>query len=109
MTDTTLRAAIINSLNELGKLKFVTQNPIELNKIRDASGVLLRQLDIVLNNILNNQSDDFKNALKALNELTILAKKSKSDVDKIAQTIQKSAEAIDKIGKVLGNLTGLLL
>lgn len=108
MTDTTLRVAITNSLNELSKLKFVTRDPEQLNEIRSKSRILIRQLDVVLGNALNKQNNDFQHALESLNKLTKKAKKAKSDVDKIGQTIQQAADAITKVETVLGDLSGLL-
>jgi methyl-accepting chemotaxis protein len=108
MTDTTLRAAITNSLNELSNLKFQTTDPEQLNEIRDNCLTLLHQLDKVLDNILDNQTPDFIQALKSLNELTAMAKEAADDVNKIAATIQKAADAIGKVGKVVTNLAGFL-
>ena len=50
----------------------------------------------------------FKDALKSLQGLTQQTKKAKQDVEKVAGTIQKAADAIAKVENLVTNVAGFL-
>lgn len=57
---------------------------------------------------LDSTTTEFQNAITALKSLTDIAIEAKRDVDKVAEVINKAAEAIGKVEKLVKNVAGVL-
>jgi len=97
----TLRKNLTDALNELQSLMMADITDEERETIRKRIRILFAQLDEVLIQDISDSSDDFNQALAALKNSAKAAEEAKSDIDKVANVISKTADAIAKLEKVL--------
>ena len=65
-------------------------------------------IDRVIVATLDSSTQEFKDAIDALQALTIKAKEAKDDLNKVAETINKAAEAVGKVEKLVTNVVGVM-
>jgi len=108
MSNKTIRAGLIDALNQLMRLADGCSDPnqaFELNiKIRE----LFQKLDRVIVARLESNTPEFEQALVSLDELTKQATVALDDASKVAATIAKAAEAVGKIEKLVVGVAGIL-
>ncbi len=97
----TLRKNLTDALNELQSLMMADITDEERETIRKRIRILFAQLDEVLIQDISDSSDDFNQALAALQNSAQAAEEAKDDIDKVANAISKTADAIGKLEKVL--------
>ncbi len=97
----TLRKNLTDALNELQSLMMADITDEERETIRKRIRILFAQLDEVLIQDISDSSDDFNQALAALQNSAQAAEEAKSDIDKVANAISKTADAIGKLEKGL--------
>ncbi|HED17413.1 MAG TPA: hypothetical protein ENI64_11445 [Gammaproteobacteria bacterium] len=97
----TLRKNLTDTLNELQSLMMANITDEQRETLRKRIRILFAQLDEVLVQDLSDSSDDFNQALAALQNSAQAAEDAKNDIDKVASVINKTADAIGKLEKVL--------
>jgi len=97
----TLRKNLTDTLNDLQSLMMADITDEERETIRKRIRILFAQLDEVLIQDISDSSDDFEQALDALQNSARAAGEAKNDIDKVANAISKTADAIGKLEKVL--------
>jgi len=99
---TTIRSGISNVVNVLNKVRnntTVAQEQINLQKLINAFFILWQQ---VIFDQLDKKTQDYKDAIRSLNEAEKEAKAALKDLDKVANAIKtatSSAKAVDKVIK----------
>lgn len=99
----TLRSGISDTLNELNKLLLKALDPDEEARIRKLRRTYFTLLEEVINQEIDNRTPDFKDAIEALSIAEQFIVKSKSDIEEVAEAINKAviaAKAVDKIVKI---------
>ncbi|WP_319575118.1 hypothetical protein [uncultured Desulfobacter sp.] len=97
----TLRESVVNTINELHPLINKDISEEEKNAVRSRLTVLYAQLEAIISQTIPNTTPGFDDAVTALESATNEAKQAKKDTDKVATTIKKTAEAINKIEKII--------
>jgi len=97
----TLRNSLIDALNELQPLLTTDITDEERTTLRKRIRILYAQLDEVLVQDISDSTDEFNQALEALQNAVKVAVDAKNKIDKIANVINKTADAIGKLEKVL--------
>lgn len=97
---TTIRSGISDVVNELNKVRnntTVAQQQIDLQKIINILMILWQQ---VIYDQLDKTNEDYKSAIKSLNDAEKVAKSAIKDLNKVTDAIEmatKAAKAIDKV------------
>ena len=97
----TLRNSLTDALNELQSLMMADITDEERDTLRKRIRILFAQLDEVLIQDISNSNEEFNQALVALQNSAQAAEDAKSNIDKVANAINKTADAIGKLEKVL--------
>jgi len=97
----TLRNSLIDALNELQPLLTSDITDEERTTLRKRIRILYAQLDEVLIQDISDSTDEFNQALAALQNAAKAAVDAKNKIDKVANVINKTADAIGKLEKVL--------
>jgi len=104
----TLRSGLVDLMNSLTK---VGRNTTDLQQQRDIERLLLLLdpiLDDVIAQSINNSTDDFKAAIKALAQAESDAQAAITDIKKVASTIQSATAAAKAVDKVIGLIINLI-
>lgn len=104
---TTLRSGISDTVNELNKLLLKTLNPEEEAHLRKLRRIYFALWEEVIKQTIDNRTFEYKDALEALSIAENSLEKAKSDIEGIADAINKAvlaAKAVDKIVKLGINL-----
>jgi hypothetical protein len=97
---TTLRSGISDAVNELNKLLLNTRDPEAEAQLRKLRRIFFALWEEVIRQIIDNQTYEYKEALEALSIAENYLKKARSDIEEIADAINKAvlaAKAVDKI------------
>lgn len=97
----TLRTSIVDAINELHPLLNADIPDAEKHVIRKRLSLLYAQLEEVIAQSISADTEEFNQAIAALQETTQSAKDARQDLDKIAQVINKTAKALEKLEKVV--------
>lgn len=97
----TLREGIVNTINDLHPLLNANIPHSEKDQVREKIDALYKQLEAVIEQSINPQTDEFELAISALDSAIESAKSAKMDMQKTSETIQKTAKAISQIENVL--------
>ena len=92
--------SISHAVNELNKLLLVTISEEDEHQVRKLRRIYFDLFEAVIIQEIDNKTQDFKEAMTALNSARNAAKKAKRDVEKLTGAIQKAgiaAKAVDKI------------
>lgn len=108
MSDETIRKNLVDSINEMTRLLEVCQDSNQQFELRIKIRELFQRLDRVIVATLDSSSQEFKDAIDALQALTKKATEAKDDLNKVAETINKAAEAVGKVEKLVKNVAGVL-
>ncbi len=108
MSDETIRKNLVDSINEMTRLLEVCEDSNQKFELRIKIRELFQRLDRVIVAILDSSTQEFKEAIDALQALTKKATEAKSDLDKVAEAINKAAEAVLKVEKLVVNIVGIL-
>ena len=108
MATRTVRSSLIDAINEMTQLLENTEDANQQFEVRLKIRELYHRLDRVIITSLVPGSNDFKQALDALAELTKQAKTAKKDLDKIPDTIKSATKAIKKVEKLVKGVSGVL-
>lgn len=87
-----LNSAII----ELGELWSICTDDEQGEKILKKRDELDNQARDLANKILQEGTTELNDAISALNELTVIAKSAKQEIEDVVERIRKTADAIDK-------------
>ncbi|MGF1641789.1 MAG: hypothetical protein ACFCUO_12645 [Rhodospirillales bacterium] len=96
----TLRGTIVDTINELNKLLHLTTDEGEKRKLRMLRNSYFALLDEVLEQDLDNTTDEFKAAIGMLEEAQVSIVEAKKDIAKVASAINvlnKAARAVDRV------------
>jgi hypothetical protein len=99
---TTIRSGISDVVNVLNKLRnntTVAQEQIDLQKLINVFFILWQQ---VIFDQLDKKTQDYKDAIRSLNDAEKEAKAALKDLDKVANAIKtatSAAKALDKVVK----------
>jgi len=99
----TLRGSIADAINEVNKLLLKTSDPEEQKKIRKLRKIYFALFEAVIIQEINRGTQEFKEAIDALEIARKEAVEAKKDIAKIAEVIKKAvaaAKAVDSIVKV---------
>lgn len=108
MSNETIRVNLVNAINEMSKLLEVCNDENQKFELRIKIRELFQRLDRVIVATLDTGTPEFDEAIKSLKALTKKAVEAKKDVNKIAETINRAAEAIGKVEKLVKNVVGIL-
>lgn len=108
MSNETVRGNLVDSINEMTKVLDLCQDSNECFEIKLKIRKLFQLLDRVIIATLDSTTDEFDQAIKSLQSLTLTAKAAQVDLDKVADMIKKSATAIGKVEKLVVNVAGVL-
>ena len=108
MQNETIRKNLVDSINEMTRLLEVCQDSNQQFELRIKIRELFQRLDRVIVATLESNTQDFKDAVEALQVLTKKAKEAKEELNKVEETIDKAAEAVGKLEKLLKNVVGLI-
>jgi hypothetical protein len=100
---TTLRSSISDAVNELNKLLLVTQDPEEESRIRRLRRIYFALWEEVIQQIIDNRTAQFKDAIEQLTAATKAAVDAQADIKKVSEAINKAvsaAKAVDKVVKL---------
>lgn len=104
---TTLRSGISDTVNVLNKLLLKTLDPQEEAIIRKLRRIYFALWEEVIKQEINNKTPAFKDAVEALTIAEQYLEKAQSDIEEIADAINKAvlaAKAVDNIVKLGINL-----
>lgn len=104
----TIRTQLVDAINTLNHLLEVCDNVNDRFEIRLKIRELFHRLDRVIIASLDPKTTEFDDALMSLKALSTQAKTSKKNLDKVAITIAKAADAINKVEKLVKNVSGVL-
>jgi hypothetical protein len=96
----TLRGTIVDTINELNKLLVRTTDPGEERKLRHLRRSYFALLDEVLQQDLDNTTDEFKAAIGMLKDAQTSIAEAKEDLGKVAAAINilnKAALGVDRV------------
>lgn len=99
----TLRGSIADAINEVNKLLSKTSDPEEQKKIRKLRKIYFALFEEVIKKEIKRGTQEFKEAIDALEIARKEAVEAKKDIAKIAEAIKKAvaaAKAVDSIVKV---------
>lgn len=99
----TLRSGISDTVNELNKLLLNTRDPEEEKRLRELLDIFFALWEVVIKQIIDNQTTEYREALEALSEAENYLEKAKSSIEDVAEAINKAvvaAKAVDKIVKL---------
>lgn len=108
MSNETIRENLVNAINEMTRLLEVCNDENEKFELRIKIRELFQRLDRVIVATLDSGTPDFAEAVESLKSLTAKAIEAKSDLEKVTETINKAAEAIGKVEKLVKNVVGVL-
>lgn len=108
MANETVRVNLVNAINELTRLLEVCPDTNQQFEIRVRIRELFQRLDRVIVATLDSGTKEFDDAIASLKVLTESAIKAKTDLDQIAVTINNAAEAIQKVEKLVKNVSRVL-
>jgi len=97
----TLQEKLTDALNELQSLMMEDITDDDRDILRKRIGALFVQQDELLIKDISDSTDEFNEALAALENSTQAAVEAKDDIDKVSNVINKTADVIGKIEKVL--------
>lgn len=98
---------LVNSIYVMNRLLEVVQDSNTEFELRIKIGDLHRLHAKVIGEILPESTQEFKDAIDALQALTKKAEEAKVDLDKVEETITEAAEAIGKISILLANVVAV--
>lgn len=96
----TLRSGISDTVNVLNKLLLETIDPEKEARIRKLIRIFFTLWEEVIKQEIDNSTYEFKDAIEALSIAEQYLEKAKSDIEKIADGINKAviaAKAVDKV------------
>lgn len=99
----TLRGTIIDTINEFNKLIPLTTDPDEKTKLRQLRRFYFNLLDEVVEQELDSNTDEFKEAISMLQDAQATIAEAKKDIAKVAEVINllhKGARAVDRVVKI---------
>ncbi|MDH5324922.1 MAG: hypothetical protein OEZ68_16110 [Gammaproteobacteria bacterium] len=96
-----LRQSLIDAIDQLHPLLNTNIPEHEKNQIREKAQILYDMLETVVEKEREIINRNFETAIIALEGAANSAKKSKKDVEKIADTIKKTSQAIAVLEKLL--------
>ncbi len=99
----TIRGSIADAINELNKLLLKTSDPGEQKKIRKLRKIYIALFEEVIKQEIKRGTQEFKEAIEALDNARKEAIEAKKNIDKIAEAIKKAvaaAKAVDRIVNV---------
>ena len=108
MSNETIRQGLVDAINEIARLLEHCDDPNLAFELKIKKMELFHELDLVIVTTLTAGTADFNHALASLTELTAAAKAAKDDVNKIAVTINKAAEAVGRVAKLVKGVVGVL-
>ncbi|OGB22443.1 MAG: hypothetical protein A3I66_04025 [Burkholderiales bacterium RIFCSPLOWO2_02_FULL_57_36] len=108
MPNQTIRGNLVDAINELNKLLEICPDENQCFEIRIKIRELFQRLDRVIIATLDSSTMEFDEAIKALQALTKEAEKAKTQLDRVAEVINKAAKAVAKVEKLVKNVTGVL-
>lgn len=98
---TTIRSGISDVVNMLNKVRnntTVAQEQLDLQKLINVFFILWQQ---VIVDQLDKKTQDYKDAIKSLNEAEKVAKSALKDLSKVAGAIAKATDAAKAVDKVV--------
>lgn len=99
----TLRSGISDTVNVLNKLLLNTLDPEEEARIRKLRRIYFSLWEEVIKQDINNKTSEFKDAVEALSIAEQYLEKAKTDIEEVAESINKAvlaAKAVDKVIKL---------
>ena len=105
----TIRSGISDLVNVLNKVRnntTVAQHQIDLQKIINALFILWQQ---VIYDQLDKTADDYKAAIKSLNDAEKIAKAALKDLGRVADAIKAATAAAKAVDKVVSFAIKLLV
>lgn len=108
MANETVRANLIDAINEMTRLLEVCPDSNLQFEIRIRIRELFQRLDRVIVATLDSGTQEFADAIASLQTLTAAAIEAKSDITRISETVNHAADAIRKVEKLVKNVTGVL-
>lgn len=99
----TLRNTISDTVNELNKLALTTRDAEQQQSLIRLREKYFRLWEAIIKQEIDNRTEDFDNAVTALQKATATIEKAKKDVKNVGDAIEKAvfaAEAVDKIVKI---------
>lgn len=99
----TLRSGISDTVNEINKLLLKTLDPAEEARLRRLRRIYFTLWEETIRQEIDNRTPDFKDAIEALTIAEKFLEKSRSDIEEVADAINKAviaAKAVDKIVKI---------
>ncbi len=99
----TLRGSIADAINEVNKLLLKTSDPEEQRKIRKLRKIYVALFEEVIKQEIERGTQEFKEAIDALEIARKEAVEAKKDIARIAEVFKKAvaaAKAVDRIVKV---------
>jgi|GEM_PF-1463781 len=97
----TLRKNLIDTINELNKLLYLSISDEEISKLRKKRKLCFILLEEVIEQEISSESEEFKEAVLALKQAAKTAKEAKKDIQKIALTLEKISKATKKVEKIV--------
>lgn len=96
-----LRHYLIETIGELNDLLLITVDKEKKQDIRKHRRKLTAQLDKIVEDAMNQESEDFKQAVTALKTAIESAKEAKKDIAHVADVIGYLASATKAVDQVL--------
>ncbi|MCF6345771.1 MAG: hypothetical protein L3J00_04785 [Thiomicrorhabdus sp.] len=109
MASLTIRRNLVDAINEISGLIEVCPDPNQKFELRIKVRELFQRLDRVIVANLDTKTEEFKEAILALKELTKMARKAKKKLDNVAGIINKATDVVAKVEKLVKNVVGLVI
>ena len=97
----TLRGTLGDAINELNKLLLKTSDPVEEKKIRKLRRIYFALFEEVIKQEIKRGTQEFKEAIDALEIARKEAVEAKKDIAKIAEAIKKAAAAAKAVDRIV--------
>jgi len=99
--ENTLRKNLIDTINELNKLLYLSITDEQIANLRKKRKLCFVLLEEVIEQEISDETDEFKEAIVALQEATSQAKEVKNDIEKISKAISKISKATKQVEKIV--------
>ncbi len=104
----TIRKNLVDAINELTRLLEACDDTNRQFELRIKIRELFQQLDRVIVAILESGTPQFNDAVEALKTLTKEAKSAKAKIEMVGKVIDKAADAVKKVEKLIVGVKGVL-
>lgn len=107
--NTTIRHGLVEAMNDLAKLSYQVNDPVQRDVIKAQYDQLYTQFNHVIWTDMQRafNSKEYKDAVDGLNILTQEARQAAKDINRTAQVIQTTANVMGKISQVFVFLASL--